>query len=236
MPEEAGRLLHPGNKGLAPCNRPAGLIWSGMPVRVRDPVRTRRKLLEAAYREFYRRGYHGGSLSRIVESAGTTKGALFHHFPGKRALGCAVIDEFLTPAVTGWWIAPLGDTEDPVPVMRTILRRFLKRIEQETPESGFVFNGCPVCNYAAEMSPLDEGFRRRLEALYQSWRQAIAEALQRGKESGQVRAECQPTEDAAFLVAALAGIGATGKASQRLGLFQGSLGAADRYLAALQAS
>ena len=48
--------------------------------RVRDPKRTRRKILEASYREFYRHGFQGGSINRIVEAAGITKGALFHHF------------------------------------------------------------------------------------------------------------------------------------------------------------
>ena len=40
--------------------------------RVRDPKRTRRKVLEASYREFYRHGFQGGSINRIVTAAGIT--------------------------------------------------------------------------------------------------------------------------------------------------------------------
>ena len=63
--------------------------------RVRDPKRTRRKILEASYREFYRHGFQGGSINRIVDAAGITKGALFHHFTGKNELGYAVLDELM---------------------------------------------------------------------------------------------------------------------------------------------
>ena len=56
---------------------------------------TRTKLLWAAFAEFYRNGFQGGSLNHIVETAGATKGALFHHFAGKQDLGYAVLDEII---------------------------------------------------------------------------------------------------------------------------------------------
>ncbi len=204
--------------------------------RVRDPKRTRRMVLEAGYREFYRYGFQGGSLNRIVDTAGITKGALFHHFSSKNELGYAVVEEFLVPAVNSWWIQPLAETRDPIPAIQDILRRFRKHVEQETPETGFVFNGCPVCNYAAEMSPLDEGFRERLAQLYGAWRQAIAAALRRGQKAGTVRGDANPNDDAAFLVAGLAGMAATGKVSQRVALFQGCLRVADRYVESMRPS
>lgn len=206
-----------------------------MSARTRDPKRTRRKVLEAGYREFYRHGFQGGSLNRIVKSAGITKGALFHHFSGKNELGYAVVEEFLVPAVRHWWIQPLAETDDPVPVLLAILRRFRKQVEQETPETGFVFNGCPICNYAAEMSPLDEGFRTRMESLYASWRGAISEALQRGQGAGTVRGDIQPDDEAAFLVACLAGTAAMGKTTQQVELFQNCFRSAERFVKSLKA-
>src|SRR5206468_947271 len=38
---------------------------------------TRRKILRAAFEEFYKNGFQGGSLNNIVDAAGVTKGALF---------------------------------------------------------------------------------------------------------------------------------------------------------------
>jgi AcrR family transcriptional regulator len=61
----------------------------------RNPEATRARILEAAFQEFYHHGFQGGSLNRIADAAGATKGALFHHFDGKNALGYAVVDEVL---------------------------------------------------------------------------------------------------------------------------------------------
>ena len=206
-----------------------------MPTRVRDPKRTRRKILEAAYQEFYRNGFQGGSLNNIVRQAGITKGALFHHFPGKNAVAYAVLDEFLLPAVQKWWVEPLSDTPEPINAIKEVFRRFRQRVEKEDPKSGFVTNGCPICNLAAEMSPLDEGFRSRLDHLYSIWRGAIAEALKRGQASGKVRPEVRPAEEATFLVASIAGTAATAKTTQQFSHYQASFRATNRYLEAMRA-
>ncbi|NNC88557.1 MAG: TetR/AcrR family transcriptional regulator [Akkermansiaceae bacterium] len=203
--------------------------------RRRDPARTRRKLLAAGYREFYRHGFQGGSLKRIVESAGITKGALFHHFAGKKELGYAVLEEFLYPAVKSWWVEPLAASDDPVPVMQSIFGRFRKLLDQEKAEEGYLFNGCPICNYAAEMAPLDDGFRERLDRLYTAWRRAISTALKRGQDAGRVRADIRPADEAAFLVAAFAGTAATGKVTRKAASFHGALRAIDRHLEGLRA-
>jgi AcrR family transcriptional regulator len=56
-------------------------------------TRTRRTLLLAASRRFAAEGYHGTSLTKIVNDTGCTKGALYFHFPSKAALGWAVVEE-----------------------------------------------------------------------------------------------------------------------------------------------
>ena len=60
-------------------------------------VGKRRELLEAAFAEFHLHGFQAASLDAIVARAGVTKGALYHHFPDKSALGHAVIDEVVRP-------------------------------------------------------------------------------------------------------------------------------------------
>ena len=47
---------------------------------------TRRAILDAARQRFEVQGYSATSIANIVEAAGTTKGALFHHFPSKEDL------------------------------------------------------------------------------------------------------------------------------------------------------
>ena len=52
---------------------------------------TRRALISAARQRFEADGYPGTNLDHIAELAGVTKGALYHHFPTKRALYEAVV-------------------------------------------------------------------------------------------------------------------------------------------------
>jgi AcrR family transcriptional regulator len=51
------------------------------------------ELLAAARERFAKDGYAGTSLDAIAAAAGVTKGALYHHFAGKRDLFQAVFEE-----------------------------------------------------------------------------------------------------------------------------------------------
>jgi len=54
---------------------------------------TRRKIIDAAVELFNDVGYANTGLGDIVERAGLTKGALYHHFSSKEALAVAIIEE-----------------------------------------------------------------------------------------------------------------------------------------------
>lgn len=49
----------------------------------RAPEQLRRSILKSALKLFEIHGYHATSVDDIVKDAGFTKGALYHHFPGK---------------------------------------------------------------------------------------------------------------------------------------------------------
>jgi len=176
----------------------------------RQPDITRGRILEAAFWEFYRNGFQGGSLSRIVEAAGVTKGALFHHFAGKQALGYAVVDEVIGPLLLERWLDPVESAADPVGAMQTAFRTWTRT----DVESGALELGCPLNNLTQEMSPLDEGFRERTGGLYDRWRMSYSAALVRGMEGGAVRPDAVPDSAAALIVAAQMGVWGTGKASR----------------------
>ena len=53
---------------------------------------TIRALVEAARNRFARDGYEAASLDEVARLAGVTKGALYHHFGGKRELFLAVFE------------------------------------------------------------------------------------------------------------------------------------------------
>lgn len=59
----------------------------------RDAERTRRNLLDAAYREFSSSGFHGASIEGICKRAGVSKQMLFHHFGSKEKIYLAVLEK-----------------------------------------------------------------------------------------------------------------------------------------------
>jgi TetR/AcrR family transcriptional regulator, transcriptional repressor for nem operon len=176
----------------------------------RSPENTRGKILEAAFDEFYKNGFQGGSINRIVHRAGATKGALFHHFRGKNDLGYSVVREVIQPHLKQQWSDPLANSSDPITDLKRIFRQCAKR---EIANGGLV-NGCPLNNLAQEMSPLDEKFRKSLEQIYVAWRETVAAAFARGIKAGKVRKDVSPRKVAAFIVAAQAGMAGTAKNAQ----------------------
>lgn len=171
---------------------------------------TRSKILDAAFAEIFQRGFQAASLNNIVAAAGVTKGALFHHFAGKQALGYAVVDEKIGPLLTERWLAPLADSDEPITAIQQSFRRY---IAADTA-SGHWVQGCPMNNLAQEMSPLDEGFRTRLDRFYTSWRERIAAALRRGQRAGTVHRTADAKGVATLVVFSQMGIWGTGKYSQ----------------------
>lgn len=169
---------------------------------------TRQQLLTAAFDEIHRVGFQSASLSRILERAGVTKGALYHYFPNKKALGYAVLDELILDRMRELWIEPLQEGNPIDAIVGTITSAG----SQMTLED--IQLGCPLANLSQEMSPVDEGFRQRLDAIYGEWRSGLAQALERGKAAGQVRTDVDSEATAVMVVATLEGCLATAKNAQ----------------------
>ena len=56
---------------------------------------TRQKILDAAAQVFAEKGYHDTRVDEIVSRSSTSKGAVYHYFPGKQQIFFALIDEFV---------------------------------------------------------------------------------------------------------------------------------------------
>jgi AcrR family transcriptional regulator len=85
---------------------------------------TRAALLAAARELFADRGYAGVAMEEVVRHAGVTRGALYHHFGGKRELFEAVfeqVEQQITEEIAGAALA----ASDPVGVLRAAARAFL---------------------------------------------------------------------------------------------------------------
>lgn len=72
---------------------------AGRPRAGRDPAALRRRLLDEAQRLFLERGYDRTTVEEVLAAAGSSKGALYHHFPSKEALLEALADRIAEQSV-----------------------------------------------------------------------------------------------------------------------------------------
>ena len=193
-----------------------------------DPVRTRTRLLNAAFQKVYQSGFRGTDLETILKVARVTKGALYHHFNNKEALGYALVDEVIMGITQEKWLRPLQEAENPIDTLADI-------IQSRSTEQVELHYGCPLNNLAQEMSPLDEGFRVRLARVFKGWRDGIAMALRSGQKRKLVRSNINPDEIAAFLVATYEGCQSLAKMSQDVKVLRSIKANMGLYLETLRA-
>jgi TetR/AcrR family transcriptional regulator, transcriptional repressor for nem operon len=187
--------------------------------RTRDPDVTREKLLMAAFDEIYRRGFQAASLDLILAKAGVTKGALYHHFPDKAALGLAVVNEIVKGLLLERWLGLLEQYPgDPLTALQRTLRH-----RAANPGPNEIELGCPLNNLAQEMSPLDDRFRRAINATFDAWREGFARNLERGQAEGTVRRDVDAYKVASFVVAAVEGSFGLAKSSRSAAMVRSNL-------------
>jgi AcrR family transcriptional regulator len=198
--------------------------------RFRAPEVTRSALLQAAFQVIYRRGFQAASLEDILEEAGVTKGALYHHFVDKSALGYAVVNEVVRDLMLHAWLGPLEDqTDDPLTVLQDTLRKRTANLSTLDVQLG-----CPLNNLVQEMSSLDEGFRRVTEGVLATWTSGFARALERGQAAATVRRDVDVRRVAAFLVAVIEGAAGVAKGRRSRSLLRSTFETAATFLDSLR--
>lgn len=78
----------------------------------------RSKLLDAALMVIRKKGYSATTVDELCAAAGVTKGAFFHHFKSKEALGVAVVDHW--SEMTGGMFAAASYHEPADPLERVL--------------------------------------------------------------------------------------------------------------------
>lgn len=176
--------------------------------RTNDPEGMRRRVLDVAEDSFQARGYHASSLGDLMAAAGVTGGALHHHFPTKKALALAVIDERVAAAVQETWVEPVRAAPSAREGVRTVFEAVAAQLERQ----GYV-RGCPLNNLAHELSLADADFRIALADIFAGWRRAIADKVRTDQEGGG-EGGTDPGRFAALTVAAYSGAMSMAKTAQ----------------------
>ncbi len=177
----------------------------------RKPEQTRQRILNTAYEEMYQFGYQGMRIDRILQKTKLTKGALYHHFPTKKALGFAIIDELLLSFNRQHWADQLLNTTDPLIAIQSIMKSF-----HANYGSMVIQHGCPINNLTQELPALDEGFKERIDKLYMQWCGAISAALAQGQKNGIVKNNIDPDIVSMFIISSFQGLTGTAKCTNSI--------------------
>lgn len=195
--------------------------------RAADSARTR--LLDVAFSEIYANGYQGLRIDTLLEKAELTKGAFYHHFASKQALGLAVIDEVLAAMADLIWGQHLKQYRDPVEGIEASISFATGMLGERCTTLG-----CPINNLAQEMSGIDDEFRQRLDRVFRGIIANIAAALRHGQARGLIRDDVDPEAAATFIFASVEGAIGLAKSARSTEVLDVAIAETRRYLRSLQ--
>jgi len=155
-------------------------------------IATRRRVLDAAEALFSRRGYEPTSIADVAERAGVGVGTLYHHFPDKRALLLALIDDWGDRELVRARSGPVAEQlfgENLRSGFADYLRTNYERLRRE---GSFYL-------VLLELAERDGDVRARVDRIHQVAIERMRDLFALGQHRGIVRAELDPLA-AAFLV------------------------------------
>lgn len=167
----------------------------------RDSEATRRHLLEVCAEEMRLYGFKAASLSKILEKAEVSKGALYHHFENKQALGYAVFEEVYAEEYLGHWREALSH-KDMIEGIKLMLDGFKEHCSIDD-----IMQGCPVNSVSQEMCATDEGFQKCTSDMYKAHCDLLMTAIEKGIENKQFKPDLKVEETAWFIISSFQGIG-----------------------------
>ena len=127
-------------------------------------------LVGAARELFAADGYTATSLDAVVAKAGLTKGALYHHFSGKRDLFAAVFAAEQV-RISGELIAAAGREKDPWDAFEAGCRAFIETCQEPGVQRIFLLDAPPALGWetireleSGSLRLMELGIERALEA------------------------------------------------------------------------
>ena len=190
---------------------------------------TRDRILHAVFYDIRRNGFQGLRADKVVADMGITKGALYHYFASKQAIGTAVLDEIIRPNYLAFYHHLDQSEGNAIPLLIEHLNHLSDMATDED-----VTLGCPLNNLIQEMSPLDEDFRVRMKAIVEHIQQSVAAAIQRGKVAGFVKPEVDADAVGRFFFAAVEGSYTIAKVSKSKAVFRSNMGLLVDFLRTLE--
>ncbi|MEF9478319.1 TetR/AcrR family transcriptional regulator [Chryseobacterium sp. 1B4] len=167
---------------------------------------TRLTILQKAFELIYVKGFQTTSIDEIIATTQVTKGAFYYHFKTKDEMGLAIITDLMKPNFRKTFIDSLQNSKNPLDSIYDIMHHLLM-------ENDFlkVEYGCPTSNFVQQMAPWHTSFTQALHDLSKEWELALAESIQKGKESGIIKREVSAKEVSVFVISGYWGVRNLGK-------------------------
>lgn len=141
----------------------------------------RNKIIQTSLILFEQEGFHGVSINKIVEAAGTSKGGFYHHFSSKDELLFVIHDIFITYALEKAKRADrLYDT--PTRRLQAIIKEFVKV---------FHLYKAHLTVFYQESIYLRPEYEKIIKEKRDEFKQIIINVIQDGKDDGEFRDEIQ---------------------------------------------
>ncbi len=169
------------------------ILWMPKP-NVRD------KLLAAGLETMHRLGFNGCSVQDITQAAGVPKGSFYNHFESKEALGAELLDLYWQKAANA--SLRILSNEALPPLER--LNRYFDTLAEGLASLSYE-QGCLLGNFGTELSDQSRLVRDRLSSVLAGWTRSLECCVRDAQLSGDVRADLDAADLAAFLVNAWEG-------------------------------
>jgi len=147
-----------------------------------EAANTRAAIVDAALRCFDRHGIASSTLEQIACEAGVSKGAIYHHFEGKREILRAIRDQLTLPLLDAADTALLhaGD----IPALERIERfllGMLESLEQDPRRRCALSVMLFKCEYVGDLEEELTGWRRNNDRLVKAFETAYNHARAAGE-------------------------------------------------------
>ena len=143
----------------------------------RDGAPTRERILEAASKLVVDRGFAATSVDAVLDAAGTTKGAFFHHFESKAALGHALVERYAAGDIAlleEFLCRAEASSDDPAEQLVAFLRLF----EEAAGELAQAESGCLYVSFVQQSQLVDETTIDVIAGAVLTWRARLLAKLE----------------------------------------------------------
>ena len=161
--------------------------------------------IDAAMHVFWSQGYNGTSLPDLIKGTGLSRGSLYKAFGDKRTLFLLALDSYALAAADR-----LSATLQESGHAKVVIRKALSRYAQLSIGMAGQ-RGCLLLATATEMVPHDAEISQRASRMFAGIQHAFSDAIQRGKEAGEITQVVDSATLAQLLLCLVQGMRAVGK-------------------------